>query len=75
VSLVEQIVAKQTNINANLLRKVAMLEKMLHTKLIQQQQQQHWWRSNVGLQDRQRVQNDAQQPTGLLSMRVCAVNW
>ena len=33
MSLVEQIVAKQTNINANVLRKVGLLEKLLHMQL------------------------------------------
>ena len=69
VSLVEQIIAKQTNINANLLRKVAMLEKMLHTKFNHhhllhhhhhQQQQQQWRQSNARPQDR--TSNDALAP-------------
>ena len=74
VSLVEQIAAKQTHINANLLRKVALLEKILHTKSIYHHQQQHqqqqqpppqpqyWWRSHDRQQDRQRMQNDAPAP-------------
>jgi len=68
---VEQIVARQTNINANLLRKVSVLEKTIHTmsnhrdrhhpENHQQQQQQRWWQH-----DAERTQNDAPAP-GLLS--------
>ena len=69
VLLVEQIVAKQTDINADMLRKVSMLQKLIRTKLIdhhhyqqanqQQQQQQHWWLSNDQPQDGQRMHDDA----------------
>jgi len=66
ILLVEQIVAKQTNINANVLRKVGVLEKLLHTKLIdhhhqhQAQHQQHWSLSkSQPSEDGQRMHDDA----------------